>query len=127
MNETVPVEQVTDSNRIDRPSGAVMASFLHAVDDAVVDQRASPGQRSAIEIVDTDISPNLLPLFLNPHGNAELRAVVLNTGFIKSIEVSYDFHRGNETLRFVWRTEFTLKKESSLTPRWPNNESMMTG
>ncbi len=106
LNSTVSVERIERLNEIHRPAGERMVAFLRAVNAESVSKRTTSSDETIFEIIDTDISPNLLPLFLNPHGTAELRAVVLDSGLVKSLEVSYEFQRENETLHFRWRTEF---------------------
>lgn len=90
-----------------RPTGDRIEAFLSAVDADVVN-RASGRDGRAVDILALDISPTVLPLFLNPHGNARLRAGIADSGLVTSLRVSYDVHRGGQTLLYRWEMRYEI-------------------
>lgn len=118
VNTTGPFQGEDVTGRIARPSGNRIASFFDAVDAGQVTRRSANG-RTVVEIVAGDISPTVLPLFLNPHGQAELRAGLAATGMVTYLNVSYLVRRGDKQLLFRWRTRFGIISPSSVNSTTP--------
>lgn len=93
------------------PSGKEVRKVFDGVDLAVIAQDDANG--SSVVVAANDAASTVLPLFPAPHGSAELRARVSETGLVSQIRVESVSRRGTQTLRLQWSVRYSAIGETN--------------
>lgn len=100
---------------IGRPVGDHVHTVFSGFDVDVIDRGDANGTtRFVLEA--TDVSSTGLPLFPAPHGTADIRAVVSESGLVRTIQVEAVSRRGRLTLHLIWTVRYSAVGETVITP-----------
>lgn len=105
-------EAAVTPRQVTRPSGKEVRRVFDGVDVAVIAQGDANG--SSVVVAANDAASTVLPLFPAPHGSAELRARVSETGLVSQIRVESVSRRGTQTLRLQWSVRYSAIGETNV-------------
>lgn len=100
---------------VGRPSGDRIHAVFSGVDFDVTGRREVNG--TTVFVVEaTDVSSTVLPLFPAPHGTADIRAHVSETGLVRDVRVEAVSRRGRVTLHLRWTVRYSPVGETTVVP-----------
>lgn len=100
---------------VTQPPGTRIPSIFGGINVEVVEQWNENGM-TVSRVAATDASSSVLPLFPAPHGSAELRAEITETGLVRHIVVEAVSRRGRLTLKLHWTIRYSAVGETSVSP-----------